>query len=54
MYTSNDMAVAMSYVMEGLCDTLEEALESLEIDGLLDRQQEIVGWDRIEPGEDNA
>ena len=42
-YTANDMGVAMSYVMEGLFDTVEEALEALELDGLLDAQQELVG-----------
>jgi len=29
--------------MEGLFDTVEEALEALELDGLLDAQQELVG-----------
>ena len=51
-YTANDMGVAMSYVMEGLFDTVEEALDALELDGLLDAQQAIVGWDRIEAGEE--
>jgi len=53
-YTSNDMGVAMSYVLEGLFDTVEEALEALELDGLLDNQQKIVGWDMIEAGEEDA
>jgi len=54
MYTANDMGVAMSYVMEGLFETVEEALEALELDGLLDAQQAIVGWDTIEAGEEDA
>ena len=41
-YTANDMGVAMSYVTGGLFDTVEEALEALELDGLLDWQQEEV------------
>ena len=53
-YTANDMGVAMSYVLEGLFDTVEEALEALELDGLLDNQQKIVGWDMIEAGEEDA
>ena len=61
-YTANDMGVAMSYVTEGLCETVEEALETLELDGLLDWQQEWakqdldtkLGWDMIEAGEEDA
>jgi len=52
MYSDNDKEIAQSYVDAGMCDTLQEALDMLEIDGLLETQQAIVGWDTIEAGEE--
>jgi len=42
-----DKEIAQSYVDAGLAETLEEAMEMLEIDGLLD-------WQQIEAGEEDA
>jgi hypothetical protein len=44
MYPS-DEEIAATYVESGLCETLEEAMEMLETDGLLD-------WQQIEAGEE--
>ena len=41
-YTWDDILVASTYVEDGMCSTLKEALDMLEIDGLLDQQQEEV------------
>ena len=43
LYT--DEEIAATYVEAGICETLEEALEMLETDGLR-------GWQQIEAGEE--
>ena len=52
MYSDNDKEIAQSYVDAGMCDTLQEALNMLDDDGLLDWQQSFWGWDKIEAGEE--